>query len=59
MKKIGEMIFANIYPLYWNRLEKHGRTKAEFHQVIEWLTGFDEAKLQSLIDEKVTFKNLL
>ena len=39
-EKLGKMIFANIYPLYWNRLEKHGRTKAEFHQVIEWLTGF-------------------
>ncbi|MDF1867633.1 MAG: DUF2200 domain-containing protein [Saprospiraceae bacterium] len=55
-EKLGKMIFANIYPLYWNRLEKHGRTKAEFHQVIEWLTGFDEDRLQALIEEKVTFK---
>lgn len=55
-EKIGQMIFANIYPLYWNRLEKNGRTKEEFHQVIEWLTGFDEETLQALIDEKVTFK---
>ena len=55
-EKIGNMIFASIYPLYWNRLEKHGRTKEEFHQVIEWLTGFDEDKLQTLIAEKVTFR---
>ena len=51
------MVFATVYPLYWNRLEKHGRTREEFHQVIEWLTGFDEEKLQGLIDKKVTFKD--
>ena len=39
-----------------NRLVKNGRTKEEFHQVIEWLTGFNENKLQVLIEEKVTFK---
>jgi len=55
-EKIGKLIFANIYPLYWNRLEKHGRTKEEFHQVLEWFTGFDEDTLQKLIAEKVTFK---
>ena len=55
-EKVANMIFASIYPLYWNRLEKQGRTKEEFHQVIEWLTGFDENKLKALIDEKVTFR---
>tara|TARA_B110000467_G_C18242789_1_gene435645 strand:+ start:274 stop:645 length:372 start_codon:yes stop_codon:yes gene_type:complete len=55
-EKVTNMIFASIYPLYLNRLEKNGRTKEEFHQVIEWLTGFDEATLQSLIDEKATYR---
>ena len=55
-EQVVNMIFADIYPLYWNRLEKNGRTKEEFHQVIEWLTGFNEDKLQVLIEEKVTFK---
>ncbi|WP_411895361.1 DUF2200 domain-containing protein [Winogradskyella sp. A2] len=55
-EKVANMIFATIYPLYWNRLEKNGRTREEFHKVIEWFTGFDEEKLQSLIDEKVTFR---
>lgn len=55
-EKIGELIFAFIYPLYWNRLEKNGRTKEEFHQVLEWFTGFNEEAIQALIDEKVTFK---
>ena len=55
-EKVGKMIFATIYPLYWNRLEKHGRTREEFHQVIEWFTGYDEKKLQKLIADKVTFR---
>ena len=55
-EKVANMIFASIYPLYWNRLEKNGRTKEEFHQVLEWFTGYDEEKLQELIEEKVTFR---
>lgn len=55
-EKVGNMIFASIYPHYWNRLEKNGRTKEEFHQVLEWFTGYDEAAVQKLIDDKVTFR---
>ena len=55
-EKVANMIFATIYPLYWNKLEKKGRTREEFHQVIEWFTGFDEDKLQALIEEKATFE---
>lgn len=55
-EKVANMIFASIYPHYVNRLEKNGRTKEDLHQVIEWLTGFNEEKLQALIEEKVTFK---
>jgi len=54
-EKIGNMIFGSIYPLYLNRLEKNGRTKEEFHQVIQWLTGHDEDAIQTFIDEKATF----
>ena len=55
-EQVANMIFASIYPLYLNRLEKNGRTKEEFHQVLEWFTGFDENTLQTLIDEKVDFR---
>jgi len=55
-EKVANMIFASIYPLYWNRLKKNDRTKEEFHQVIKWFTGFDEDTLQTLIGEKVTFR---
>jgi len=55
-QKIAEMTFSSVYPHYVTKVEKKGRTKEELHQVIEWLTGFDESKIQQLIDEKVTFK---
>ena len=55
-EKVAQMVFSSIYPHYLNRIEKNGRTKQELNQVIEWLTGFDEQKLQSLIKEKVTFE---
>ncbi|WP_353776873.1 DUF2200 family protein [Winogradskyella sp. 3972H.M.0a.05] len=54
-EQVANMIFGSIYPLYLNRLEKNGRTKEELNQVIEWLTGYDDDKLQALIEEKATF----
>ena len=55
-ERIAKMTFASVYPHYVSKVEKKGRTKAELHQVIEWLTGFDEAKLNQLIEEKVNFE---
>jgi hypothetical protein len=55
-QKIAKLTFASVYPHYVKKVETKGRTKAELLQVIEWLTGFDETKLQQLIDEKVTFE---
>lgn len=55
-QRIASMSFAKVYPLYLAKVEKKGRTKAELHQVLEWLTGFSEKKLQKLIDDNVTFE---
>ena len=55
-ERIAKMKFFSVYPHYVTKVEKKGRTKEELHQVIEWLTGFDENKIQKLIDEKVTFE---
>jgi len=55
-QRIAKMTFATVYPHYVTKVEKKGRTKEELHQVIEWLTGFDNKKLQELIKEKVTFE---
>ena len=54
--QVAEMKFAAIYPHYVSKVEKKGRTKEELHQVIEWLTGFDEDSIQALIKEDVTFE---
>ena len=55
-ERIAKLTFASVYPHYITKVESKGRTKEELHQVIKWLTGFDEKKLQELIDEKVTFE---
>lgn len=53
--KIAKMTFASVYPHYVAKVEKKGRTKKELHEVIKWLTGYDEKKLKSIIANKVTF----
>jgi hypothetical protein len=55
-QRIAKMTFASVYPHYLTKVEKKGRTKEELHQVITWLTGFGNKKLQQLIKEKVTFE---
>ena len=55
-ERIAKMTFASIYPLYVAKVEKKGRTKKELHEVIQWLTGYDEKRLKSLIKDEVTFE---
>jgi hypothetical protein len=56
----GHRIFttsvASVYPHYVTKLEKKGRTRAELHEVIAWLTGYDEAELQRHLAEGTTFE---
>ncbi|MDY2588286.1 DUF2200 domain-containing protein [Winogradskyella aquimaris] len=56
-ERIANMSFASVYPHYVTKVEKKGRTKEELHQVIEWLTGYDESKINALIAQKVNFKD--
>ena len=55
-ERIAMMSFASVYPHYVTKVERKGRTKEELHEVIEWLTGFNDKKIQELIDEKVSFE---
>ncbi|SER06591.1 hypothetical protein SAMN05421824_2945 [Hyunsoonleella jejuensis] len=55
-ERIRTMKFFSVYPHYVTKVEKKGRTKEELHKVIEWLTGFDENKIQELIGRNVTFE---
>jgi hypothetical protein len=55
-ERIANMTFAVVYPLYLAKITKKGRTQEELNQVITWLTGYDDNKIQQLIDEKVNFR---
>ena len=55
-ERVAKMTFASVYPLLLAKVEKKGRTKQELHEVITWLTGYDEKKLKSLIDNEATFE---
>ena len=54
-ERIATMSFASVYPHYVVKVEKKGRTKDELHQVIRWLTGYDDKALQRHIDQKSNF----
>jgi len=54
-ERIAKMTFASVYPHYINKVEKKDRTKEELHEVISWLTGFNESDLQTSIEKKETF----
>ena len=56
MSRVFAMPFGSVYPHYVNKVEKKGRTKAELDEVIEWLTGFDDAQLQKHIEDGTTFE---
>ncbi|MDX1326850.1 MAG: DUF2200 domain-containing protein [Arenibacter sp.] len=55
-ERMAKMTFASVYPHYVAKVEKKGRTKEELHEVITWLTGFDETKIQEVIDKKLSFE---
>lgn len=56
--RIFSMPFANVYPLYIQKAERKGRTKAEVDTIICWLTGYDQQTLQQQIDQSIDFKTL-
>ena len=56
-ERIASMSFTSVYPMYLQKVEKKGRKKEELDEVIMWLTGFDKKKLQSFIDNKITFES--
>jgi hypothetical protein len=45
-----------VYPHYVNKVERKGRTKSELHEVIHWLTGFDEEALARHLSDETTFE---
>lgn len=58
MKKhrIYTMSFASVYPHYISKVEKKGKTKEELHIIISWLTGYSNADIKNIIDDKISFE---
>lgn len=54
--RIFKMSFASVYPLYITKVERKWRTKAELDEVIEWLTGYDAAWLDRVLETWVDFE---
>lgn len=54
--RVAKLTFASVYPHYVTKIEKKGRTIEELHEVIHWLTSFDESKIHEMIERKVTFE---
>jgi hypothetical protein len=57
VSRIYSMPFAKVYPLYVDKVERKGRTRDELDEVIEWLTGFDEAAVSRHIAEETTIED--
>lgn len=55
-EKIAKMTFSSVYPHYLNKVERKGRSKEELHQVIHWLTGYNDLQLTNHIKQKTTFE---
>ena len=58
---MGHRIFttavADVHPHYVAKVERKGRTVAELHEVITWLTGYDEATLARHLADRTTFED--
>ena len=54
--RIYSISFASVYPHYVTKAEKKGRTKAEVDEIIRWLTGYSQKKLEAQLDKKTDFE---
>jgi len=55
--RIYSISFASVYPHYVAKAEKKGRTKAEVDEIIRWLTGYTQAKLNAQIKKQTSFED--
>ena len=54
--RVFRMAFASVYPLYIQKAERKGRTKADVDAIIYWLTGYEDRTLQQQVDKKSDFE---
>jgi hypothetical protein len=48
--------FASVYPHYVTKAEKKGRTKAEVDEIVRWLTGYSQKKLEAQLENQTDFE---
>lgn len=56
VERVYRMKFSGVYPMYVQKAEKKGRTKAEVDEIICWLTGYSDRELTSQIEKSVDFE---
>jgi len=54
--RIYSTSFASVYPLYVAKAERKGRTKAEVDEIVRWLTGYTQRKIESQIKKRTDFE---
>jgi hypothetical protein len=55
--RIYSISFASVYPHYVAKAEKKGRSKAEVDEIIRWLTGYTQKKLDAQIEKRTNFED--
>jgi hypothetical protein len=54
--RIFSISMASVYPLYIQKAENKGRTKAEVDEIIRWLTGHTQKSLDKALANKATLE---
>ena len=54
--RIFTTAFAKVYPMYVQKAERKGRSKAEVDRILCWLTGYDQSGLDRQIEREVDFQ---
>ena len=47
---------ASVYPHYVTKAERKGRTKAEVDEIVRWLTGYSQKKLEAELEKRTDFE---
>jgi len=55
--RIYKISFASVYPHYVAKAEKKGRTRGEVDEIIRWLTGYDQAGLDAVLENRTDFES--
>lgn len=56
LQRVFAIKVASVYPHYLAKAEKKGRTKAEVDEIIRWLTGYTQARLEKHLKDKTDFE---